>query len=579
MAKFAPNSPINSNIPVANSNAGKQEDESNNNYNFTSNTSTNNPNIVNGREHFYYGTFPSFPVAEQNQTYFAYFDGIGGTGPEYLGGTAYFIKYLIDEEGNISKPSDTLDPTSPGQAPLYNLNDNFEPGKNAIVKLIEYDPTIAASATGRALTGKHEIIGVGELYPICVTETGKNPDDFIQYLHFGPSTVPITQSILDLNAAWLTSGNDGITGIYFDDWQDVSIPIVGLDPGGGAPVVYNFPSQSTYWDNNNSPYADKTINVSTADARTQIAAKLALNIINNTGNSDYQAQFRLLKNKPTLGTGSVIFTSELFSLNPNPFYPYPYADHPDYGTFDNVYVSDSPFFDLEENDVLTFQVKFYPPLNLPPGEVYNDGDIYITDDYTCSFLRIFQQYPVADNGVVEYIGKENQWGWGYYNVENSPSASGAFSTFSLGWDALWIYFSNQIQQYDVQNPDVNYNQFVIPFGDIKPGDFIRIGYDKNNVYTIIAVLPRYYGLVFLVSPQVPETVVKNSSGGANSPSQVNNFSINRIVKNGRYVILDVDKPKDGVFFSGIIQPEYTSELLQKNYDKIITDLTERELIN
>jgi hypothetical protein len=540
------------------------------------NTSTKNPNVINTREHFYYGTYPSFPVAEQNQTYFAYFDGIGGTGPEYLGGTAYFIKYLVDEEGNISKPSDTLDPVSPGQVPLYNLTDNFEPGKNAIVKLIEYDPTIAASATGRALTGKHEIIGVGELYPICVTETGENPDDFIQYLHFGPSTIPITQSVLDLNAAWLTSGDTDITADYFDDWQDVYIPIGGRTFPPDPTVVYNFPSQSVNW-TNTSPFFNKTINISTTDANTQIAAKLALNIINNTGNSNYQAQFRLLKNKPTLGTGSVIFASELFSLNPDPFYPYQFDDHPDYGSFDNVYVSDSPFFDLEENDVLTFQVKFYRPLDLPPGEIYNDGDIYITDDYTCSFLRIFQQYPVADDGVINYIGAENQWGWGYYNIENSPSASGAFSTFSLGWDALWIYFSGQIQQYT--NQSLNYNQFVIPFGDIKPGDFIRIGYNKNNVFTIIAVLPRYYGLVFLVSPQVSGTVAKNSSGGANSPSQVNNFSINRIVKNGRYIILDVDKPKDGVFFSGIIQPEYTSELLQENYDKIITDLTERELIN
>jgi hypothetical protein len=47
----------------------------------------------------YYGTFPDFPVAEQNQTYFAYFDGIGGTGPELIDQSAYFIKYLIDQLG------------------------------------------------------------------------------------------------------------------------------------------------------------------------------------------------------------------------------------------------------------------------------------------------------------------------------------------------------------------------------------------------------------------------------------------------------------------------------------------------
>jgi hypothetical protein len=44
---------------------------------------------------FNYGTFPNEAVAEQNQTYFAYFDGIGGMGPEIIDHTAYFVKYIL----------------------------------------------------------------------------------------------------------------------------------------------------------------------------------------------------------------------------------------------------------------------------------------------------------------------------------------------------------------------------------------------------------------------------------------------------------------------------------------------------
>jgi hypothetical protein len=55
--------------------------------------------LINSQK-FNYGTTPNQPVVEQNQTYFAYFDGVGGTGPEYIDGTAYFIKYLIDSDRN-----------------------------------------------------------------------------------------------------------------------------------------------------------------------------------------------------------------------------------------------------------------------------------------------------------------------------------------------------------------------------------------------------------------------------------------------------------------------------------------------
>ena len=51
-------------------------------------------NVTNAN--YNYGTTPNVPVAEQNQTYFAYWNSIGGTGPEYMRGTGYYIKYLIE---------------------------------------------------------------------------------------------------------------------------------------------------------------------------------------------------------------------------------------------------------------------------------------------------------------------------------------------------------------------------------------------------------------------------------------------------------------------------------------------------
>ena len=52
------------------------------------------------------GALGGLPVAERNQSYFIVFQQAGGTGPEIIDQTAFFITYLVDENGNISKPSE-----------------------------------------------------------------------------------------------------------------------------------------------------------------------------------------------------------------------------------------------------------------------------------------------------------------------------------------------------------------------------------------------------------------------------------------------------------------------------------------
>ena len=44
--------------------------------------------------------YGALSAAEKNQTYFAYFSSVGGTGPELIDQTSYFIKYLIDAQDN-----------------------------------------------------------------------------------------------------------------------------------------------------------------------------------------------------------------------------------------------------------------------------------------------------------------------------------------------------------------------------------------------------------------------------------------------------------------------------------------------
>lgn len=134
-------------------------------------------------QNYDYGSIPNQAVAEQNQTSFAYFDGVGGTGPEIIDQTAYFIKYLIDTEGNIINPEpDTISNRSQAIG-LYNLINNFEVGKRAIVKLIESDPMIPESINGdafdNALTGIYPITHIGRIATLMSTEYGVANSDYI----------------------------------------------------------------------------------------------------------------------------------------------------------------------------------------------------------------------------------------------------------------------------------------------------------------------------------------------------------------------------------------------------------------
>lgn len=127
------------------------------------------------------GALGGLPVAERNQSYFIVFQQAGGTGPEIIDETAYFITYLVDENGNVSKPSEDY-------VSLDNLLQNFEVGKNAIVR------NDAATAVNGQLIGKKEIAGIGIQEPIAYSQTGSTPGANINELSFNSdlnqSTIP-----------------------------------------------------------------------------------------------------------------------------------------------------------------------------------------------------------------------------------------------------------------------------------------------------------------------------------------------------------------------------------------------------
>jgi hypothetical protein len=189
-----------------------------------------------------------------------------------------------------------------------------------------------------------------------------------------------------------------------------------------------------------------------------------------------------------------------------------------------------------------------------------------------TFLRInTEQPPADDDGDVLYMDGINALISNFIDVSNPPYALGSYSVLAMGLPKQWMHYSNQTQTLGSFSEAMNFNQISIPFKDIKVGDFIRFNYEKDNIYTITGKFPGYNGIGLMVNPQLPESLIISSS--------TNHLVIYRIVPNGRYIVLDTEKPKDGVYFSGIIQPEFVNKELNDNYEKIIIDLTSKEIIN
>ena len=214
------------------------------------------------------GALGGLSVAEKNQSYFIIFQQAGGTGPEIIDETAYFITYLVDENGNVSKPSEDY-------ISLTNLVQNFEVGKNAIVR------NDAATAVNGQLVGRKDITAIGRQESIMYSQTGSSAGANIPILEFnniGTTTnIPRFSFWLNKGAASLSPGFNGI-GSY-------NTPNLGQQPESTVATVDSSAGTYTVVDLSTPP-GDEIIYV-----RFSISSQLA----NSTQGTDTGGAVRLMK--------------------------------------------------------------------------------------------------------------------------------------------------------------------------------------------------------------------------------------------------------------------------------------------
>lgn len=454
------------------------------------------------------GGYGALPNVEQNKTYIAHFDAVGGTGPEIIGQTAYFIKYLIDEQGNVINPE-------PNTIALYNLLDSFESGKNALVRLISGDPTQNTNLNDDSLTGLHLITHVGRISPILMSETGSNFSDTASILYFDDFAQYSLISTPEYGFRAVTTTN---TNIPFSNPEYT--------------IICNLETLASSFYNNSTGIYTFTTNTFNYNNRVKFSAKGQMSAKfkqNAPVGSTFTVTFRIKKNNDIISYRDVTFTK----ISQNTL------------TYTEKFIFDTGFQTFNNTD----QVKLTYDGFSTPG--ISDG---IPSLLSGIEFKAQNEYPV--NPIT---ASAPYWTVGEYLTGNNVSVLTS-SIDLINACSTTLY---QSQSQDMLN--FGFSKITEAFVP-QAGDFIRIEYNPDKVFNITKVetTDRLY---LTVTPPIP------------TGSILDHFVLYRIVNDGTYVILDVNKQQAGSSFTGIIQPEYISQTLKNNYSNIIQDLTQKGIIS
>lgn len=454
------------------------------------------------------GGYGSSPNVEQNQTFIAYFDGVGGTGPEIIGQTAYFIKYLIDEQGNVVNPE-------PDTIALYNLLDSYESGKNALIRLISGDPAQSSNPNDDSLTGLHPITHIGRISPILMSETGSNFADTASILYFDDFAQYSVISTSEYGFRAITTADTPVpysNPEYTIICNSETFASANYNDGTG---VYTFPSNTyTYYNRVNFT------------ANGQIKGFFNYNA---PIGSTFTVTVRIKKNGNIIAYQDILFTRSTNSQN--------YTEPFNFNTgFQN--------FNIGDIITLTYDGFTTPGVSTTSTPILLSGITFkAQNEYPASSLTASAPY----------------WTIGTYLTGNNVSVL----TSSI--DLVNYYDPSLYQSQSQAMLDWGFNPVSLAFQP-QAGDFIRIEYNPDKVFNItkVEVTDRLY---LTVVPPIP------------TGSFLDHFALYRIINDGTYVVLDVNKIQAGNSFTGIIQPQYVSQTLKANYNDIIQNLTSKGLIS
>ena len=483
--------------------------------------------------------YGALSAAEKNQTYFVYFSSVGGTGPELIDQTAYFVKYLIDAQGNVVTPQ-------PNSIDVLNLIQNFEAGKTVNVTSLE------GTTLFSTLLGTKTITDIGRIETILTTETGSGRMDYIRTMSFsqGGTSLQTSYSPDYTFSAKLVTG----TAVTNTTWTDLPFPLELSDPSGSYdPATYTY-----------------SFSTNTYDYSTKVIFKTSV-LINGLGENE-SFYLQIIKSTDNFITSQSL-ELELPSIPQSPYYT-------------NTISPPTQYIDTDSEG------EFYVATNGTSSAGYMNYISTVPQVFE-SGSKVKVRYKVGTTGTgtpsITILGSSpNTLNTSFLSTTNYSNALEITSSYWLG--ALNYPTSSNVVQgliatlpfSSVLNPQndfiqtissaslaFNFSNITSP-SQILPGDYIRFEYDKTKQSKIYNVQSIPGGYVYLeINPPIP------------SGSILDHFTVYRINPNaGNQLILNVKKPigTTGQTLTGFIKPQHMSEELENNFTTIIQKLAAEGLL-
>ena len=197
------------------------------------------------------------PNVENNKTYFAYYEWIGGFPPEFKDMSGAKIKFILDEQGKVYNPKNLPD------LYYYNLINNFEQGSNVILS-----PFSVSSGTN-APGVYAEVYKAGKApTPILYSQTGSNVNPY-PTISFEPGIDPSIPDFTFLNGNINQFIFNTPTVINFASTPVSISSNLTWDAGGDYVTITTNPDPSATFITINTSY---NINASNSDITVEIQA-------------------------------------------------------------------------------------------------------------------------------------------------------------------------------------------------------------------------------------------------------------------------------------------------------------------
>ena len=453
------------------------------------------------------GALGGLPVAERNQSYFAVFTGAGGTGPEIINQTAMFITYIVDENGNVSKPSEDYDS-------LYNLIQNFEVGKNAIVR------NDAPTALNGNIAGGHLITAVGRQESILYSQTGSSAGANVNKLFFN-NIGTITN--IPRFTFWL---NKGIKQL--DPSPEVN-SIISYNPAFEEPE-----STVATVDNSEGTYTVVDLTSPPGNEIIYVRFSITMRLANSTQGTSTGGVLRLMKD-------GVLFSETPFSL----------PQTIDVGNPSRTTVTHIDQLLKSELSNGEFSVQI---------AVQEGADVKM--EY-CNF-KGYDQFPNTSQPIVD-TNADDFW--------KNNNGNNLWVTASEALSLNYQNVQNSQNVLDEIEPGFNFSPVEVPF-IVQAGDRIRFEYSETLDYTIYEIIEPSVDadgrLKLRLNTLIPNSINLNNFVlhriNTNDPAYIIlNVKKNNLVGNTQN-------------FNGVILPKYPTKRLKDNLDNILLDLKSRGII-